>query len=347
MGIARSLNDTLFISNCTFAGNSGGSAVIAVQGTNVLTNNIFYNPEITTQILIPNHISSGIYSPTTLINNNILGGSAGVYSQTSQNPVYWGEGNTMLDPGFTMSGNRPYTLDSTSPLIDMGWQSGSLMDQSLDAGGNERYWDGDGDGITRIDVGAYEYQPVYAPANLQAEQWQQQIQLSWQMPRMDRGLAGFRIYRNGEVYVNIMEPSARAFRDYSAVNDTITYYLVALYGSVESTASNSVMVIIDCVTNQDAELVPVPIRLSSSPNPFRELAVITYQLEAKSEVELKIYNLRGQLVKHLYSSSQDKGDQVLAWEGCDDCNRELPAGVYLLRLSIDGKMQKPLKLLKL
>ncbi|MCK9333758.1 MAG: T9SS type A sorting domain-containing protein [Candidatus Cloacimonetes bacterium] len=347
MGMARSLNDTLFISNCTFAGNSGGSGVIAVQGTNVLTNNIFYNPEITTQILIPNHISSGIYSPTTLINNNILGGSAGVYSQTSQNPVYWGEGNTMLDPGFTMSGNRPYTLDSTSPLIDMGWQSGSLMDQSLDAGGNERYWDGDGDGITRIDVGAYEYQPVYAPANLQAEQWQQQIQLSWQMPRMDRGLAGFRIYRNGEVYVNIMEPSARAFRDYSAVNDTITYYLVALYGSVESTASNSVMVIIDCVTNQDAELVPVPIRLSSSPNPFRELAVITYQLEAKSEVELKIYNLRGQLVKHLYSSSQDKGDQVLAWEGCDDCNRELPAGVYLLRLSIDGKMQKPLKLLKL
>ncbi len=347
MGMARSLNDTLFISNCTFAGNSGGSAVIAVQGTNVLTNNIFYNPDITTQILIPNYISSGIYSPTTLINNNILGGSAGVYSATSQNPVYWGEGNTMLDPVFTMSGNRPYTLDPTSPLIDMGWQAGAWMDQSVDAAGNERYWDGDGDGITRIDVGAYEYQPVYAPGNLQAELWQQQILLSWQMPEADRGHSGFRIYRQGQPYADLADPSARAFRDFSAVNDTISYFVVALYGSVESAASNSVTVIIDCVANQDAQIVPVPAKLTSSPNPFSELAVISYQLEAKSEVEIKIYNLKGQLVKHLYTGSQDKGDQVLAWEGCDDRNQALPSGVYLLRLSIDGKPKLTHKILKL
>jgi len=347
MAMARSLNDTLFISNSTFAGNNGGSAVIAVQGTNVLKNNIFYNPDITTQILIPNGISSGIYSPTTLINNNVLGGSAGVYSQTSLNPVYWGEGNTMLDPGFSMSGNRPYTLDSTSPLIDMGWQSGSLMDQSLDAGGNERYWDGDGDGITRIDVGAYEYQPVYAPGNLQAEQWQQQILLSWQMLEADRGHSGFRIYRQGQPYADLMDPSARAFRDFSAVNDTLTYFVVALYGSVESAASNSVTVIIDCVANQDAQIVPVPAKLTSSPNPFSELAVISYQLEAKSEVEIKIYNLKGQMVRHLHSGSQDKGDQVLAWEGCDDRNQALPSGVYLLRLSIDGNPRLTHKILKL
>ncbi|HNQ44322.1 MAG TPA: FlgD immunoglobulin-like domain containing protein, partial [Candidatus Cloacimonadota bacterium] len=119
------------------------------------------------------------------------------------------------------------------------------------------------------------------------------------------------------------------------------------YGSVESAATNSVTVIIDCVANQDAELVPGIAKLSSSPNPFRELAVITYPLAAKSEVELKIYNLKGQLVKRLYAGSVDKGDQVLAWEGCDDQNRELPAGVYLLRLSIDGKPKLTHKMLKL
>jgi len=347
MGMARSLNDTLFISNCTFAGNSGGSGVIAVQGTNVLKNNIFYNPDITTQILIPNGISSGIYSPTTLINNNILGGSAGVYSQTSLNPVYWGEGNTMLDPGFSMSGNRPYTLDPSSPLIDMGWQSGSLMDQSLDAGGNERYWDGDGDGITRIDVGAYEYQPVYAPGNLQAELWQQQILLSWQMLEADRGHSGFRIYRQGQPYADLMDPAARSFRDYSAVNDTISYFVLALYGTVESSASNTVTVIIDCVANQDELEVVGSGRITVAPNPFRELAVISYELPQKSEIELKIYNIRGQLVKHLYRGTQTKGVQHLAWEGCDDDARHLPAGVYLLQMSVDGAGKKPHRILKL
>jgi hypothetical protein len=196
-------------------------------------------------------------------------------------------------------------------------------------------------------VGAYEYQPVYAPGNLQAELWQQQILLSWQMLEADRGHSGFRIYRQGQPYADLADPSARAFRDFSAVNDTISYFVVALYGSVESAASNSVTVIIDCVANQDAQIVPVPAKLTSSPNPFSELAVISYQLEAKSEVEIKIYNLKGQLVKHLYAGSQDKGDQVLAWEGCDDRNQALPSGVYILRLQENGKYRQPLKLLKL
>ncbi|HOA29004.1 MAG: T9SS type A sorting domain-containing protein [Candidatus Cloacimonetes bacterium] len=102
-----------------------------------------------------------------------------------------------------------------------------------------------------------------------------------------------------------------------------------------------------CVKYYFLVLAVASSKLSSSPNPFRELAVITYPLAAKSEVELKIYNLKGQLVKRLYAGSVDKGDQVLAWEGCDDQNRELPAGVYILQLRINGKAGGTLKVLKL
>jgi len=52
-------------------------------------------------------------------------------------------------------------------------------------------------------------------------------------------------------------------------------------------------------------------------------------------------------VKRLYAGSVDKGDQVLAWEGCDDQNRELPAGVYILQLRINGEAGSTLKVLKL
>ncbi|MDY0128355.1 MAG: FlgD immunoglobulin-like domain containing protein [Candidatus Cloacimonadaceae bacterium] len=348
MAMARSLNDTLFISNCTFAGNSGGGSAVAVQGTNVLTNNIFYNPAMTTQILIPDYISSGIYSPTTLINNNILGGPAGVYSATFQNPVYWGAGNTDYDPLFVGEGNRPYTLSPVSPLIDAGWQAASgVISNSVDAAGNERYWDGDGDGVTVIDVGAYEYQPIYSPINLTCELSGQQIDLSWQMPLMDRGLSGFRIYRNDAAYVDISDPSTAHFRDYSAVNDTLTYYVVALYGNVESAASNTVTVIIDSVANADELAVPISGSISVAPNPFRDIAVISYEIPKQSEVELKLYNIRGQLVKRLFAGNQAKGEQVLAWDGCNDDARYLPAGVYLLRITVDGAAKKPLRILKL
>ncbi|MCB5251494.1 MAG: FlgD immunoglobulin-like domain containing protein [Candidatus Cloacimonadaceae bacterium] len=348
MAMARSLNDTLFISNCTFAGNSGGGSAVAVQGTNVLTNNVFYNPAMTTQILIPDYISSGIYSPTTLINNNILGGSAGVYNATPQNPLYWGAGNTDYDPLFVGEGNRPYTLSPVSPLIDAGWQAASgVISNSVDAAGNERYWDGDGDGVTVIDVGAYEYQPIYSPINLTCELSGQQIDLSWQMPLMDRGLSGFRIYRNDAAYVDISDPSTAHFRDYSAVNDTLTYYVVALYGNVESAASNTVTVIIDSVANADELAVPISGSISVAPNPFRDIAVISYEIPKQSEVELKLYNIRGQLVKRLFAGNQAKGEQVLAWDGCNDDARYLPAGVYLLRITVDGAAKKPLRILKL
>ena len=346
MGMVRSLNDTLFISNSTFAGNSGGSAVIAVQGTNVLTNNIFYNPDIAAQIMIPNYISSGIYSHSTLINNNILGGANGVYNATSANPLIWGPGNSSDDPLFVGEGNRPYLLSVISPLIDMGIQS-VMFEPAFDAAGNERYWDGDCDGLAIIDIGAYEYQPIYTPLELAAELWQQQIMLYWQMPPLDRGLSGFRIYRNGQPYAEIADPQTTQFRDYSTVNDTLTYFLVALFGAVESPPSNSVTVIINTVANEDEQASPHLTAIKVSPNPFRDLAVISFQLARQSEIELKLYNLRGQLVRELHNGTAEKGEQVLAWEGCDDKGRHLPAGVYLLRLSIDGKTHKPLKLLKL
>ncbi|MCB5287201.1 MAG: T9SS type A sorting domain-containing protein [Candidatus Cloacimonetes bacterium] len=332
MGMARSLNDTLFISNCSFAGNTGGSSTIAVQGTSVLTNNVFYNPDMNTQILIPNYISSGIYSPATLINNNILGGSSGVYSQTAQNPVIWGPGNTSHEPLFTAEGNRPYTLSPVSPLIDAGWQPSLMMDQAVDAGGNERYWDGDGDGITVIDVGAYEYQPMYAPLDLVGEAWQQQISLSWQMPLMDRGLSGFRIYRNDDPYADLPDASLRYFRDFSAVNDTLSCYVVALYGSVESAASNSVSVVISGVENQDELSFVTPNQISISPNPFKTLTNIEISLSKSAKTQVNIYNIRGQKVRILFDDIMAKGTQILSWDGTDAHGNGVCAGVYLARI---------------
>lgn len=101
------------------------------------------------------------------------------------------------------------------------------------------------------------------------------------------------------------------------------------------------------VSHEDELAVPVAYSISVAPNPFRELAVISYALAQKSEIELKIYNIRGQLVKQLYRGTQTKGEQHLAWEGCDDDARYLPAGVYLLQMRANGKISKTLKMLKL
>lgn len=338
MGNIRSLNDTLFIENCTFAGNYGSGPVLYVQGTSILRNNIFHNPAMNTQLTIPNYNSSGIYSHTTLSYNNILGGSSGVYNASSQNILIWGDGNTDEDPLFSFSGNRPYSLSAQSPMVDSGWQpvSGLALD-AMDASGNDRIWDGDGDGIPIIDKGAYEYQYLSPPANLSARLWQSTVELSWEMPGINRALSGYRIFRNNAPHSDIWGADNLNFREQLAASDTLQYRVAAIYGNMESALSDSVMVIYTAVSTED-ETATEQYRLSISPNPFRELAMIRYAVPEPGKVELEIYNIRGQLVANAMNAYRNAGDDIIAWAGCDDNGRPLGSGIYLVRFKHNGSL---------
>ena len=332
LAYAFALNDTLFVSNCTFAGNSGGSTALIVQGNAVFTNNIFWNPQLPTEITAFYSSSQGVAGRLVFDHNCIRNGPGGIYNMSPLNQIIWQSSNLAQDPLFALEGHSPYRLSALSPLIDMGLQP-AVMESTLDAGGNERYWDGDGDGLAIIDIGAYEYQPVYSPINLSAQLWQQQILLQWQMPDAPRGLSGYRVYRNGLAYADVFDAALMQFRDYSTVNDTLLYYVVALYGNVESAASNSVTVIISGVETQDEALAPGLQKMSISPNPFRDLAVISYNLGKASEIELSIYNLKGQKVRTLFQGTLPKGEQAMAWDGCDQDGKHVASGVYFCRLS--------------
>lgn len=345
MSYARAINDTAYIRNCSFAGNSGGNTALRVLGNVVLENNIFWNPQLAKEVEIYYGQYSG-FSHVEFINNCIRGGQNGIYNVHPLNPVIWHSNNTAVDPQFAGDGNAPYRLSALSPLIDAGMHAFSEVN-TKDAGGNERYYDGDGDGVAQIDIGAYEYQPIDFPTDLIAEQWQQAIYLSWQMSTSQRGLSGYRIYRNNAIYADILDPSQRYFRDYSSVNDTLSYCVVALYGNVESPPSNIQVVIIDDVGNADELAPPLISDVIVSPNPFRDIAVINYALGKELKLEIKIYNLKGQLVKTLCEGIQSKGEQVLAWDGCDDKGRFLASGIYLLQVKLDKTAQKPMKIVKL
>lgn len=93
--------------------------------------------------------------------------------------------------------------------------------------------------------------------------------------------------------------------------------------------------------------IPAAMPVSVYPNPFPHEIGIWYSLAKSSQVEINIFNLKGQLVRTLYKGSQNKGEQALAWEGFDDSGRNVGAGIYLLQLKLDGKAQKVMKLVKL
>jgi len=133
-------------------------------------------------------------TPSTLVNVTITGNSASYYggglscldnpSPTVVNGIVWnnlpydiygganisysniqggwqGEGNINEDPQFVGSGDHPYALSDGSPCIDAGIpDTNGLNLPPWDIIGNVRVWDGDGDGVAIVDMGAYEYGSV-------------------------------------------------------------------------------------------------------------------------------------------------------------------------------------------
>lgn len=72
------------------------------------------------------------------------------------------------------------------------------------------------------------------------------------------------------------------------------------------------------------------------PNPFNSETTIGYQLSpaGAGEVELSIYNLRGQKVRTLVRARQPAGRYQAKWDGRDDAGREAASGVYICQLRV-------------
>ena len=72
--------------------------------------------------------------------------------------------------------------------------------------------------------------------------------------------------------------------------------------------------------------------LQISPNPFSSFSTVHYSVIQPTWVTVEVYNLAGELVRTLVAESKPAGNHSVGWHARDNLGREVPSGVYLLRL---------------
>jgi len=98
----------------------------------------------------------------------------------------------------------------------------------------------------------------------------------------------------------------------------------------------------------DDENFEMPLFLSQNyPNPFSTSTIISFNIHRRDteNAEIKIYNIRGQLVKE-FKRQKVKGKNNIEWDGTDEKGRQLPSGIYFYKLNIKNSPVKKMLLLR-
>jgi len=81
------------------------------------------------------------------------------------------------------------------------------------------------------------------------------------------------------------------------------------------------------------------------PNPFNPNTIIEYSIPQNSEINLSIYNMKGQRIRTLVHGFTESGNHSVTWDGTDDNGKHVESGIYLYKLETDGMTQVVKKML--
>jgi len=134
-----------------------------------------------------------------------------------------------------------------------------------------------------------------------------------------------------EEYNDMQDPNNPGFALFPA-RGTIINDIGAFGGD-----SNSYTGTVDTDENE-LQIIPGNM-LHAYPNPFNPQTAISFfisEKEAEEEINLDIYNVRGQIVKSLHSGYVTAGNNYFIWNACHDSGRSAGSGIFFAKLNTAG-----------
>ncbi|MBN2000614.1 T9SS type A sorting domain-containing protein [candidate division KSB1 bacterium] len=105
------------------------------------------------------------------------------------------------------------------------------------------------------------------------------------------------------------------------------------------------------VDSKDAEklqnMVKMFMLFQNYPNPFNPITNIEYEIPKAGRVEIKIFNVTGQLIKSIKSEFQEAGVNKIIWDGKNDQGQPVSSGLYIYQVKFeDSILLKKMMLVK-
>lgn len=180
------------------------------------------------------------------------------------------------------------------------------------------------------------------------------VTLTW-VTQTETGMRGYYVFRapaNDLASAQIVSPmieSMNSSQQQSYVYedrelyDSGTYYYWLQANDLDGSSAfhGPVSVVYNSMGEHSTPEIPLVTELHSVyPNPFNPLVFIPFSLAHDGAVSFKIYNSRGQIVKHFDLGTKSAGQHRISWDGTDYNGKSLANGVYHIMMSTQDQVYK-------
>jgi len=147
-------------------------------------------------------------------------------------------------------------------------------------------------------------------------------------------VVGYKIYKkfNAGAFQMVAETTNLFYNETLALEGEYKYYVVVKYINADGAPSDILNIPFPYLVGGSEIPWLVTMLKANYPNPFNPTTSIAFDLAKTQAISLKIYNVKGQLVRTLISGNQNAGRHQIQWNGKDEQNRNVSSGVYFYKL---------------
>jgi uncharacterized repeat protein (TIGR01451 family) len=178
--------------------------------------------------------------------------------------------------------------------------------------------------------------------NFRVEEKNGYVQLFWQTHTETNNL-GFFVYRSDQIdgiYIKVNNEiiagagNSESIRQYS-YNDYTAEFEKKYFYKIGDVKLGGAITMHEAT--ETTLTMPVEYALGQNyPNPFNPSTTIEYSLKKDGMVHLKIFNVSGQRVRTLVSEQRKAGQHQVIWDSLNENGIQVPSGIYMYSLNVNG-----------
>lgn len=173
------------------------------------------------------------------------------------------------------------------------------------------------------------------------------VQFLWDdadFPEM-RSLFGYKIVANSTIVKNLTNPDLNEWvleaSEFTLEEGTYEFAIRSIYtpGGLSPVSEQTVTLEFSNggFTTANSNDVDAIVATNSAPNPFSNSTSIVFSIKRGTNVNVSVYNLKGQLINTLMNQDLSAGNHVVEWNGRDRNGSKCASGVYFYRISSPSK----------